>query len=168
MPVKDKFTISLTNDSGKFGVCALMMSLSDPWITLGIDYDACLGAFDGPCKEVNVLEKGKEIAGFVILQVGGTFSGYIQTICIRAKNRGEGLGKGLLKFCEDRIHKISPNIFICVSAFNKGAIKLYYECGFKRVGVLKDFVEEGFDELLLRKTIGPRLGYAAQPADDHF
>ncbi len=161
----DTYTISLTNDPGKFGVCALMMSSSDPWITLGIDYHACLEAFKGPCKEIYILENDDEIAGFVILQICGTFSGYIQTICINRKYRGEGLGKRLLYFCEERIHKISPNIFICVSSFNRGAIKLYYEFGFKLVGELKDFVKEGFDELLLRKTIGPRHGYTARPDD---
>ena len=167
IPGKDTFTINLTNDPEKFGVCALMMSMSEPWITLGIDYHLSMNAFVGPCKEIYVLEKGKEIAGFVILQICGTFSGYIQTICIDEKYRGEGLGKRLLCFCEERIHKISPNVFICVSSFNKGAIKLYYEFGFKLVGELKDFVKEGFDELLLRKTIGPRLGYTAQPDDDN-
>jgi ribosomal-protein-alanine N-acetyltransferase len=70
-----------------------------------------------------------------------------------------GLGRKLLQFCEDRILKISPNIFICVSSFNVGAIKLYYEFGFKLVGELEDFVKKGFTELLLRKTFGPIVGY---------
>ena len=70
-----------------------------------------------------------------------------------------GLGKILLRYCDERVHKFSPNLFICVSSFNSGAIKLYYEFGFKIVGELDDFVKEGFTELLLRKTIGPRVGY---------
>jgi len=55
--------------------------------------------------------------------------------------------------------KISPNIFICVSSFNKGAIKLYDDFGFKLVGELNDFVKVGFTELLLRKTFGPIAGF---------
>ena len=161
------FTISITNSQEKFGVCALMMTSSEPWITLGFDYDLCLNAFNGPCKEVYVLENENEIAGFVILQICGTFSGYIQTICIDESYRGKGFGKNLWLFCEERIHKISPNIFICVSSFNEGAIKLYYEFGFKLVGELKDFVKEGFDELLMRKSISPRLGYTPQPANEN-
>jgi hypothetical protein len=31
--------------------------------------------------------------------------------------------------------------------------------GFKLVGELENFVKEGFSELLLRKTVGPRVGY---------
>jgi ribosomal-protein-alanine N-acetyltransferase len=160
------FRISITNSQEKFGVCALMMTSSEPWITLGFDYDLCMTAFNGPCKEIYVLENEDEIAGFVILQICGTFSGYIQTICIDERHRGKGFGKKLLLFSEERIHKISPNIFICVSSFNEGAIKLYYEFGFKLVGELKDFVKEGFNELLMRKTIGPRLGYTIQTANE--
>jgi len=159
---KKKFVTNITKDPKDFGVCALMMSKTDPWITLGMNYDQCLKAFEGECKEIYIISYGRDIAGFVILQVCGTFSGYIQTICIGEDYRGKGLGTKLLKFCEERILKFSPNVFICVSSFNKGAIKLYYEFGFKLVGELDNFVKEGYTELLLRKTVGPRVGYRAQ------
>jgi ribosomal-protein-alanine N-acetyltransferase len=156
---KGKHEIIITKDLKDFSICALMMSGTDPWITLGMNYDQCLKAFEGECKEVYLIRNKNEIAGFVILQVCGTFSGYIQTICISEKYRGKGLGTELMGFCEKRILKFSPNIFICVSSFNKGAMKLYYELGFKLVGELENFVKEGFSELLLRKTVGPRVGY---------
>jgi ribosomal protein S18 acetylase RimI-like enzyme len=124
-----------------------------------MDYEQCLKAFEGKCKEIYVVETTDKIAGFVIIQICGTFSGYIQTICISESHRGKGFGKKLLKFCEERILKFSPNVFICVSSFNKGAIKLYYEFVFKLVGELDNFVKDGFSELLLRKTVGPRVGY---------
>jgi [ribosomal protein S18]-alanine N-acetyltransferase len=154
-----KTGIIITEDPAHFGVCALMMSATDPWITLGLDYNQCLEAFEGAGKEVYIIKEGEEIEGFVILQVHGTFSGYIQTICIKESCRGKGLGKILLEFCEERVHRFSPNLFICVSSFNKGAIKLYLNYEFRLVGELNDFVKEGFTELLLRKTIGPRAGY---------
>jgi len=154
-----KIKFHLTTDPRDFGICAKMMSETDPWITLGMGYQQCLKAFEGTSKEIYVVNNEKEIAGFVILQTGGTFKGYIQTICISEAYRGMGIGKKLLQFCEDRILKISPNIFICVSSFNKGAIKLYEEFGFKLVGELNDFVKEGFTELLFRKTFGPIVGY---------
>jgi ribosomal-protein-alanine N-acetyltransferase len=131
-------------------------------MTLDMNYDQCLKAFDGSSKEIYVLLLYNEITGFVIIQTTGSFAGYIQTICISKDFRGKGYGKKLLEFCEERILKISPNIFICVSSFNKGAIKLYYDFGFKLVGELDNFVKEGFTELLLRKTFGPRVGYSFQ------
>jgi ribosomal-protein-alanine N-acetyltransferase len=159
MKNEEKKLIRLTSDVSDFAVCARMMSMTDPWITLEMNKEQCLKAFEGGCKEIYIIEHTKKIAGFVILQTCGTFSGYIQTICIDGAYRGRGLGKVLLSFCEERVLKFSPNIFICVSSFNKGAIKLYYEFGFKLIGELENFVKDGFTELLLRKTVGPRVGY---------
>ena len=156
---EEKLHIRLVTDTGVFNECARMMETSDPWITLGMNYQQCRLAFDGPCKEIYVAEFENKLAGFVILQVCGTFKGYIQSICVAEGCRGRGIGKQLLQFCERRILAISPNVFICVSSFNKRAIKLYYEMGFKLVGELTNFVKEGFAELLLRKSVGPILGY---------
>lgn len=161
MKKEETVLIKLSVNPNDFAICARMMSVTDPWITLEMNYEQCLKAFDGGCKEIYVVETENTIAGFVIVQTCGTFSGYIQTICINEAFRGRGLGKKLLHFCEERILKFSPNVFICVSSFNKGAIKLYYEFGFKLVGELEHFVKAGFTELLLRKTIGPRVGYKA-------
>jgi [ribosomal protein S18]-alanine N-acetyltransferase len=165
MENQEKLLIRLTSDHHDFAICARMMSLTDPWITLEMNYEQCLKAFEGGCKEIYVVETGNAIAGFVILQICGTFSGYIQTICIDEAYRGNGFGKKFLHFCEERTLKFSPNIFICVSSFNKGAIKLYYEFGFKLVGELDNFVKAGFTELLLRKSVGPRVGYIAKISD---
>ena len=139
-----------------------MMSGTDPWITLGMDYDLCLTAFEGSFREVHTVTDGGKIAGFAILQLSGSFSGYIQTICVSEEFRGRGIGSALLRYCEERILTISPNIFICVSSFNTRARKLYESYGFSLVGVLDNFIKEGFSELLLRKTVGPRVGYHAQ------
>jgi len=157
------FTFSLTDDPDVFSVCAAMMAGTDPWITLGLDYELCLKAFEGKCKEIYIVKTENEICGFVILQVCGSFSGYIQTICISESYRGRGIGRKLLAFSEERILEFSPNVFICVSSFNKGAAKLYYDFGFKLVGELENFIKTGYSELLLRKTVGPRIGYNPDP-----
>lgn len=155
----ENVSIKITSDPEDFEVCALMMCSTDPWITLGMNYEQCLKAFEGSCKEIYTISVQNEIAGFVIIQTGGTFSGYIQTICIGEGWRGRGLGRKLLLFCEKRIHEFSPNVFICVSSFNEGAKKLYLDFGFKFIGELENFVKQGYSELLLRKTIGPRVDY---------
>ena len=162
MATDDDYPVTLTTDRNDIAVCALMMTKTDPWITLGMNYDQCIKAFEGLCKEIYIMRSENVIAGFVILQVCGTFSGYIQTICINEAFRGRGLGTKLLLFCEERILEFSPNIFICVSSLNKRAMKLYYEFGFKLVGELDNFVKDGLSELLLRKTVGPRIRYKSQ------
>lgn len=156
---EEEIRIRQTVDPHDFEVCARMMSETDPWITLKMDYQQCLKAFPGECKEIHLIEENGRIAGFIILQTTGTFSGYIQTVCIDKDSRGKGYGKRLLQYSEERTLKYSPNLFICVSSFNEGAIRLYYEFGFKLVGELENFVKVGFTELLLRKTAGPRVGY---------
>jgi [ribosomal protein S18]-alanine N-acetyltransferase len=155
---EDKFIIRQTKDPEIVSDCAHMMSHSDPWITLGMPFEYCLKAFEGDYRELFVVEFENELAGFVIMQTQGTFKGYIQTICISEAWRGMGVGTWLLKFSENRILSYSPNVFICVSSFNKGAIHLYEQLGFKRVGELENFVKEGFTELLYRKTMGPIAG----------
>lgn len=162
MATDGQFTIAQTADASKIATCALLMSGSDPWVSYDMEYDQCLKAFEGPFKEIYVMENGSHLLGFAILQICGTFKGYIQTLCVTENQRGKGFGKQLLQFCEDRILKISPNVFICVSSFNEGALKLYEEFGFRLVGELKDFLKEGFTELLLRKTVGPTIGYPAE------
>jgi ribosomal protein S18 acetylase RimI-like enzyme len=155
----NNLVIELTTDPADYSACARMMAETDPWITLGMDYNYCLKAFEGLFKEVFVLKKQEEIIGFVIIQTQGTFKGYIQTICIDKTNRRGGYGTKILEFCEERILQYSPNIFICVSSFNEKALHLYQKFGFRLIGELQDFIKPGFTELLLRKTVGPIAGY---------
>jgi ribosomal protein S18 acetylase RimI-like enzyme len=133
MGTTETFRIIQTTDPKNIETCAGMMQASDPWITYQMDFSQCLKAFDGPSKEIYVLEDKDGVQGFAILQISGTFKGYIQTICVSEIRRGRGLGKKMLQFCEDRILKISPNIFICVSSFNDRSIKLYHKFDFKGV-----------------------------------
>lgn len=161
MPIQ-KIKIKLTSDPELMAVCASMMVKSDPWVTLGMDYDCCVKAFDGPCKEIYVAETGEELTGFIIIQICGSFKGYIQTLFVKENARGKGFGHDLLAFAEERILNFSPNIFICVSSFNIGAKLLYEQFGFEYVGELKDFVKKGFSELLYRKSHGPLISPTPQ------
>jgi len=80
-------------------------------------------------------------------------------LMVDADVRGQGIGTTLVQFAENRILKISPNVFICVSSFNQKAQQLYFKLGYEQVGLLKNFIADGFDELLLRKTTGTLNGF---------
>jgi len=162
MTTHQSLQILPATDPGIFDSWAEKMALSDPWKTLGMNDKYCRLAFEGPCKEIYVAKVEDQLAGFVILQVCGTFRGYIQTIFVDEGFRGKGIGTEMLAFCEQRILEISPNIFICVSSFNTRAAKLYYELGYTLVGELTDFLKVGFNELLLRKSVGPALDYRSR------
>jgi ribosomal protein S18 acetylase RimI-like enzyme len=158
-PDKGTTHIERTTNTEDFAICAGIMVKTDPWLTLGMDHAHCLQSFPGAFREVFVLKDAAGIIGFVVMQTQGTFKGYIQTLAIKETHRGLGFGTKLLQFCEQRILQYSPNVFICVSETNKGALALYIKLGFELIGELKDFVKTGFTELMLRKTVGQMLDY---------
>jgi ribosomal-protein-alanine N-acetyltransferase len=95
------------------------------------------------------------LAGFLLLNLQGTFAGYIQTVGMAPEFRGQGYGKRLIAFAEQRILRDHQNVFLCVSSFNQTARRLYARLGYREVGELTDFLVAGHSEFLLRKTIGP-------------
>ena len=133
---------------------AALMAASDPWLRLGLREEHCLRTFSVPFRETYAARAGKELAGFVVVAMYGTFRGYIQVLFVAPPFRGRGLGEELMAFAEGKIFARSPNVFLCVSSFNKGARRFYGRLGYRRIGVIKDFFEKGSDELLLRKTTG--------------
>jgi ribosomal protein S18 acetylase RimI-like enzyme len=135
--------------------CAQIMASSKPWITLRRNYAESLKIVANPLREVYVAMIKSEVIGFIILQMEGTFTGYIQTVAVKEEWRSHGIGSRLIAFAEKRIFREKPNVFMCVSSFNKRAQKLYRRLGYEKAGVLKNFIVNGYDEILLRKTIGP-------------
>jgi ribosomal-protein-alanine N-acetyltransferase len=135
--------------------CARMMANSEPWVTLHRDYDASLKILTDSSREVYLATLNGEIVGFAILVMHGAFVGYIQSVCVAPEWRSRGIGGQLMAFAEKRIFSETPNAFICVSSFNKGAQKLYERLGYEVIGELKDYITSGHSEILLRKTIAP-------------
>ena len=152
--------ISRISKPADLRVCAGYMAGTDPWIRLGRSYADCLAALRPPREVYGAREKGV-IAGFIVLQAYGALNGYIQTVCAAPGWRGRGVGTALVRFAEKRIFSKGPNVFMCVSSFNRGARRLYARLGYERAGLLKNFIIRGEDELLLRKTTGPRSEFRA-------
>jgi len=135
--------------------CAQLMAHSEPWITLRRTYDDSMKMLTDPSREVYLAVVKEEIVGFIILQMSGASIGYIQTVGVMPEWRNKGIGSRLTKFAEDRILSETPNVFLCVSSFNKKAQQLYKRLGYEIVGELKDYIVSGHSEILLRKTIAP-------------
>jgi ribosomal protein S18 acetylase RimI-like enzyme len=131
------------------------MAGSEPWLTLGRDYEASLALLTNPAKERYLVHHAGVPVGLLILDLSGPFKGYIQTICMAQEVRGKGLGSRVIEWAEARIFRDCPNVFMCVSTFNVDARRLYARLGFEVVGTLRDYLVAGYDELLLRKTRGP-------------
>ena len=136
--------------------CARIMSQSEPWITLGRDYARSLEVMRLPTQEVHVaLDAAGRVSGFIVLIMQGALVGYIRVLAVREDWRSRGVGAALVAFAEQRIHRQSPNVFLCVSSFNPRGRAFYERLGFESVGELRDFIVAGHSEWLMRKTIGP-------------
>ena len=148
-------TIEPARDAADRESCARMMSATEPWITLGRDHDRCLTIVSDPTRELYVARGGGDLVGFILLNMAGPFAGYIQSVCVAESARGGGIGTQLVGYAEARIARVSPNVFLCVSSFNPGATRLYERLGYQFIGTLTNYLVEGRDELLYRKTVGP-------------
>ena len=149
------YQIRPLSDDAQAQACAAFMAQSDPWLTLGVDYPSLLRTVLAPQRERFVALADGQLAGLLLLNLQGTFAGYLQTLCVAPAFRGLGCGSALVAFAEHRIFQHHANVFLCVSSFNHAAYRLYERLGYTRVGEIPDFLVAGYSELLLRKTRGP-------------
>lgn len=140
-------------------ICARAFESSEPWITLRRGYKHSIKPLMDPSRETYVATSGKDIVGFVLLDVRGPFRGYIHLLCVMPEWRDRGVGVKLIRHVERRVFREHPNVFLCVSSFNRAAQRFYKRMGFRRVGTIKDYIVKGHSEYLMRKTRGPINGY---------
>jgi ribosomal protein S18 acetylase RimI-like enzyme len=136
------------------------MAASDPWLTLGRGFDACLAACTSSADVLEIAERGGERCGLVLVRPSGVAGApYIVSIAVAPAFRGLGVGAALLAHVERACAGRSKHLFLCVSSFNPRARRFYERHGFEAVGTLKAFLIEGADEILMHK----RLASAASP-----
>jgi len=135
--------------------CAWMMSVSEPWMTLGRNYEQCLESLRKGPGETYVAIDDDTVRGFIMLMMQGALVGYIRVLCIDPTYRGHGLGTQLVAFAEERIFRESPNVWLFVTDFNTRARALYERLGYEVVAEVRDYIVRGHSEILMRKTKGP-------------
>jgi [ribosomal protein S18]-alanine N-acetyltransferase len=149
-----RFTCQPMTEEADIQAAAQLMANNDPWLTLGRTYEKCLAVIRNPLAETYVAKVDDVVMGLAVIQLKGALVGYIQTLLIAEEYRGHTLGNQLITFLENRIYEVSPNVFMCVSDFNTDAQRLYKRMGYEVVGEIKNYIAEGYSEILLRKTIG--------------
>ena len=149
-------------DEHEARACAKFMAASEPWLTLKFPEERILQGLIDPAREVRVAEIENKIAGVLMLVLTGAFTGYIQNIIVHPDFQNRGIGKRLVRFAEERIFLIKPNVFLCVSDFNLRAQKFYEKLGYQKIGELENYLRQGRNEILMRKTRGALLEFSPQ------
>lgn len=92
--------------------------------------------------------------GFVWVIEDGIFHGhpYVHVIAVKSENRGQGIGKKLLKFIEDAYREEDSKLFLVVSDFNPTAKRLYKAMGYSVIGYIPDLYKQGITECLMMNS----------------
>jgi len=77
---------------------------------------------------------------------------YIHIIAVKRENRGQGIGKILLKFVEDVYYKNYSKLFLVVADFNPSAKRLYERIGYSAIGDIPNLYRNGITECLMMKS----------------
>jgi [ribosomal protein S18]-alanine N-acetyltransferase len=132
--------------------CDAIAAVSEPWLTLNerIDFLKYIRL-----KQAFVCLLGDKPAGFVIFTPEPVFArgGYLRAIGVDPAMRRRGIGRMLLGFAEGMTARRSPNLYLCVSSFNRKARAFYKSLGYTRVGKLPGLIMPGASEYIFWKKL---------------
>ncbi len=102
------------------------------------------------------LDENRKCVGFIWFIMNGIFHRfpYLHIIAVKRENRGQGIGKQLLKFFEDFCFEEDPKVFLVVADFNPDAKRLYERIGYVEVGAIPDLYRPEITEHLMMKSRG--------------
>jgi ribosomal-protein-alanine N-acetyltransferase len=141
-------------------VCRRLILGTHPWVTLQYD-ESNIQAIVGSAQRDNLLiaRVGLDIVGFALSADGILLGEYLKILVVDGAHRSQGVGRRLMEALEQRAFRSWPNVYLCVSDFNRGAQEFYRRLGYEEVGILKDLLLPGRGEVLMRKTIGVWQGF---------
>ncbi len=150
-----KLNIRRINTEEEKTACAEIMAASEPWTTLGIYMDQIVNILSNPLHEVFVAHVKEEAVGTMVIHTKGAFPAYLKSIAIKPGWRDQKVDIQMMDYIENEIFSTYKNLFLCVSSFNLEAQSFMSNLGYEKIGELKDYLVEGHDEILMRKTIAP-------------
>jgi ribosomal protein S18 acetylase RimI-like enzyme len=130
--------------------CDAIVTASEPWKTLReqVDFLKYISL-----KQAYVCLSDKGPAGFIIFTADPVFArgGYIRAVGVDPAMRRQGIGKKLITFAESVTARRSPNMYLCVSSFNRQGLIFYKKCGYIRVGKIPGLIRRDVSEHILWK-----------------
>ena len=135
-------------------LCRRLILHSDPWVTLQYD-DADIQAIVRAAKTDHLLvaRMGDPIVGFALSAPGILLGEYLKILVVDDASRTQGIGRRLMEALEERAFRHWPNVYLCVSDFNRSARLFYQRLGYEQVGLLKGLLIPEKGEVLMRKSI---------------
>ena len=137
---------------GDIPTCNNIIAVLEPWKTLneGIDFARSI-----KIKQAHVCMEGEEIGGFVIFTPEPVFArgGYLRAIGVSPSMQGKGIGRKLMSFAEKATARRAPNLYLCVSSFNRQAQTFYKSLGYTKIGKIPDLILPGKSEYVYRKQL---------------
>jgi diamine N-acetyltransferase len=92
--------------------------------------------------------------GVLVIRHPWLIGPYMQLLALVPAAQGQGYGAALLQWFETQaLQGGARSLWICVSAFNAAAQRLYRRFGFETVVILDDLVNPEIDEILMRKRL---------------
>jgi len=132
--------------------CAAITAASEPWKTLHerVDFSAYLAR-----KQAYVCTIRDAPVGFILFTPEPVFArgGYIRAIGVAPDMRRQGIGRKLLAFAESRIARRCPNVYLCVSSFNRQGQAFYKGLGYARIGKLSGLIVPDASEYIYWKRL---------------
>lgn len=101
---------------------------------------------------------GKLIGYVLVLFRRGTSLARLYSIAVDPRARGKGAGRGLLEAAEkSAVDANCAYLRLEVRPDNEESIRLYRSAGFRKLGEVSDYYEDGMEALRYEKALAPRL-----------
>ena len=92
------------------------------------------------------------VIGFAAGDIKGSQeTGWIATICVQSKFRGQGIGRQLLRMCEEGM--AMPRVKLTVRASNHSAIHMYKKAGYAEISRWRRYYKGGEDGVVMEKVL---------------
>lgn len=135
---------------------AAQFAALDPWAAYGYPASslaAYLAHVEAGAPRFAIYSRSA-IVGVAGLRLAWLKGPYLQFLGVLPGHQGKGIGQSVLAWLDEEARAgLGPNIWVCVSEINTGALALYERHGFARVTALEDLVRDGRTEILLRKRM---------------
>jgi ribosomal protein S18 acetylase RimI-like enzyme len=109
-------------------------------------------ALKDPESDLLIAKESGRVVGFawVLLRGGFARSAYLRLIAVDRALKRRGVGRILMREMERR-HLKPSGLILLTNATNKAAREFYESLGYRKVGVLRNYVKKGLTEIIYFK-----------------